>query len=112
MAYGLNGMNSSVPNWSHVTVRPELPLSGSSASSNAATAGGVSFQDLLFRSLEQVNQLDQQAQHAIESGLTTGDLTQAEIMTAVKKADLAYRTMMQVRNKVLDAYQEVQQMRM
>lgn len=77
-----------------------------------AEAGSVNFQNVLLKSVEQLNQLDQQAQEAIEVGLTNGDLTQAEIFTAMKKADLAYRTMLQIRNKVIDAYKEIQQLRM
>jgi flagellar hook-basal body complex protein FliE len=77
-----------------------------------APRGEVSFQDVLLKSLEQVNQLNQEAQGSIEAGLVGGDLTQVEIFTAVKKADLALRTMLQVRNKVLEAYNEIQQMRM
>ena len=82
------------------------------AGPGAPAAGSVSFQDVLLKSLEQVTLVDQQAQGAIEVGLTNGDLTQAEIFTAMKKTDLAFRTMLQIRNKVLDAYREVQQMRM
>lgn len=82
------------------------------SASRSTGSGSINFQDVLFRSLDQVQQFDLDAQSAIETGLTTGELTQAEILTAVKKADLALRTMLQVRNKVVEAYQEVQQMRM
>lgn len=73
---------------------------------------GPSFKDVLLNSIEQVNQLDRQSQSSIASGLVGNDLTQAEIFTNVKKADLAFRTMMQIRNKLMDAYNEVKQMRM
>lgn len=74
--------------------------------------GQVSFQDVLLNSLEQVNQMDRQAQTAIASGLADNELSQAEIFTAVKKADLAFRTMLQIRNKLMEAYNEIKQMRM
>lgn len=77
-----------------------------------APQAGVNFQDVLFKSLAQVERADLEAQSAIETGLVGGDLSQAEVFTAMKKAELAFRTLVQVRNKVLAAYQEVQQMRM
>ena len=74
--------------------------------------GQLSFSDILQQSLEQVNQMDKQAQSAIATGLAENDLTQAEVFTAVKKADLAFRTMLQIRNKLMEAYNEVKQLRM
>lgn len=79
---------------------------------SSPASGGVSFQDMLLQSMQQVNELDQQSQTAVAGALTDGDLTQAEVLTSVRKADLAFRTMMQIRNKVLEAYNELMQMRM
>lgn len=95
------------------SVRPTLmapALNG--ASSTGSVPGQANFSDILMQSLEQVNQLDKQAQSAIATGLAENDLTQAEVFTAVKKADLAFRTMLQIRNKLMDAYNEVKQLRM
>ncbi|MAG93002.1 MAG: flagellar hook-basal body complex protein FliE, partial [Planctomycetaceae bacterium] len=41
-----------------------------------------------------------------------GDVTKVEVLSSIKKADLALRTMIQVRNKMLDAYREVINLRM
>ena len=38
-------------------------------------------------------------------------MTQAEVMAAVKKADLSVRLLMQVRNKAIAAYNEIQAMK-
>ena len=35
----------------------------------------------------------------------------AEVFTAVRKADVAFSMLMEMRNKLVDAYREVQQMR-
>lgn len=72
----------------------------------------ISFQDVLLQSIEQVNEADRQSQAAVAAGLTSGDLTQAEVMTSMKRADLAFRTMLQIRNKLVEAYNEVKNMRM
>jgi flagellar hook-basal body complex protein FliE len=70
-------------------------------------AGGSSFQNMLADSLKQVNSMQQEANKAVENLMTGGDVNPAEVLTAVQKADLAFRMMMQVRNKIVAAYQEV-----
>ena len=61
--------------------------------------------------LQQTIAAEHTAQQNIETGLLGGDITQAELMASVKKADLSVRLLMQVRNKALAAYNEIQQMR-
>ena len=61
--------------------------------------------------LQQTMAAEHTAQRNIETGLLGGDVTQAELMASVKKADLSVRLLMQVRNEVLAAYNEIQQMR-
>jgi flagellar hook-basal body complex protein FliE len=78
----------------------------------AQATGNVDFQDVLLKSIEQVNQLDRQSQSMIAGAITGEEYTQAEVFTAVKKADLALRTMLQIRNKLLDAYNELKDLRM
>jgi flagellar hook-basal body complex protein FliE len=71
----------------------------------------IRFEDVLFNSINQVNELDREAQTQIAAGLVDGDLAKAEIFTAVKKADIALRTLLQIRNKVLEAYNEIRNIR-
>lgn len=75
-----------------------------------AEAGG-SFQDALLQAIGEVNQMQQDADQAVEALHTGGDVNPAEVLTAVQKADLAFRMMMQVRNKLVEAYQEVKEIR-
>ena len=89
-----------------------LPRAGVDSASLRPAGGNVNFQDVLLKSIEQVNELDRQSQSMIAGALTGEEYTQAEIFTAVKKADLALRTMLQIRNKLLDAYNELKDLRM
>lgn len=97
-----------------------LPLPKSSAfpqiDSTAAAPGGKpdieSFRDLVFQALGEANGLGQAGQNAVAESLAGGDITQVEVLTAVKKADLALRMMLQIRNKLLESYNEIKQMRM
>ncbi|MBN2579317.1 MAG: flagellar hook-basal body complex protein FliE [Pirellulales bacterium] len=94
----------------HSLLTPSLPslptLGGTHAAESAAP-----FKDFLLDSIQQVNQMQQEANQAVEQLATGGEVSPAEVLTAVQKADLAFKMMIQVRNKLVDAYNEVQAMR-
>jgi flagellar hook-basal body complex protein FliE len=68
---------------------------------------GPSFADTLTQSLEKVNNLQKEADAAIKDFVSGETRNITETMIAVNKADLAFRLTMQVRNKIVEAYQEV-----
>jgi flagellar hook-basal body complex protein FliE len=76
-----------------------------------AEAGQSSFASYLMDSLSQVNSMQAEANSAVESLATGGEVNPAEVLTAVQKADLAFRLTMQIRNKLVAAYQEIQNIR-
>ena len=73
----------------------------------SAEGESVSFADTLSESLDKVNDLQKEADKAIEDFATGKTRNIHETMIAVNKADLAFRLTMQVRNKIVEAYQEV-----
>lgn len=90
------------------TAQTSLPLPAS-ATKSKDDAG--SFKDMLLKSIQDVNSMQQDANKAVETLMTGGDADPAAVMTAVQKADLAFRMLMQMRNKVLSVYQEVKDIR-
>ena len=78
------------------------------AQSGAAPA--KSFGDTLKESMNEVNNLQLDADKSIEALVSGENKNIHETMIAISKADLAFRMTMQVRNKVMDAYQEVMRM--
>ncbi len=81
-------------------------------SSESTATGGVSFESLLAGALENTAALDQSAQQAIQSHLLGGDVSSVEVFSGMKKADLALRMMLQIRNKLLEGFNEIKQMQM
>jgi flagellar hook-basal body complex protein FliE len=81
------------------------------AGENKPTADAGSFKSLLLDSIEHVNGMQEQANQAVEALFTGGDVNPAEVLTAVQKADMAFRLTMQVRNKLMDVYREIQDVR-
>jgi len=70
-------------------------------------ANGPGFADVLKNSIDEVSRLQQDASQAVE-GLTTGkndDVT--GVMTAVEKSDLAFQTLLAIRSKLMEAYDEI-----
>lgn len=68
------------------------------------------FLEMLTQSVTQVNGLQQDANVAIEK-LVTGETKNIhETMIAVEKAELAFKSMNQIRMKVIDAYKEIMRM--
>lgn len=73
--------------------------------------GAPSFKDVLFQNLEEVNQAEQDATRAVED-LMAGRRQDLEgVILATDKADTAFRMLQAMRNKVMDAYEEIKQMR-
>ncbi len=69
-----------------------------------------SFGDMLTRSLDEVNQLKLEADEAI-SNLAAGKQKDIHAtMIALEKADVAFQLLMQIRNKIITAYETVMRM--
>jgi flagellar hook-basal body complex protein FliE len=85
-----------------------------SAATDQATAvgGSQSFSDMLSKSLLEVNSMQVEANKAIQK-LTSGQTKNIhETMLAVENAEMAFKTMNQVRMKVIEAYKEIMRMQM
>jgi len=75
------------------------------------TRDGQDFKSLLMKSIDEVNRLQDDANKATVDLATGKTDNVAEVFTAVKKAELAFQTLLQIRNKLMDAYDEIKQMR-
>jgi flagellar hook-basal body complex protein FliE len=64
----------------------------------------------LNKALGEVNELQQKADQAIQQLVGEGKGDLQDTMVALEKADVSFRLMMQIRNKVLEAYQEIMRM--
>jgi flagellar hook-basal body complex protein FliE len=91
--------------------QPIGPIGKASAAGAAQGAEGPSFKQVFLDSLEQVNRLQQEADDGVER-LATGETSNmAEVFSAVRKSEVAFSMLMEMRNKLVDAYREIQQMR-
>ena len=72
--------------------------------------GGLEFLDTLRDAVNQVKDLQSQADTQVASMLNGDGQDVHSAMIAVEKANLAFELMVQVRNKIVSAYQEVSRM--
>jgi flagellar hook-basal body complex protein FliE len=74
-------------------------------------SAGNDFSQLLKKSIDTVNDAQLEAgamKKAFETG--QGEVDLAEVMIAIQKSSLSFETMVQVRNKLVDAYKDVMNM--
>jgi flagellar hook-basal body complex protein FliE len=77
----------------------------------AADPAAANFGNLLKNSIAAVNESQQSAGNmkaAFE--INSSDTSLAEVMIATQKADLSFRAMTEVRNKLINAYEEIMNM--
>src|SRR5579862_9497290 len=77
--------------------------------SRAGGAGGgtTGFADVLKKSIEEVSKLQQDASRAVEDLATGKTENVTGVMTAMEKSDLAFKTLLAIRAKLMDAYEEI-----
>jgi len=81
---------------------------GKPAAGTAPVAGATDFAQVLQNSIDKVNQTQQSANQMAEK-LAAGDTSQNlhEVMIALQTASVSFQEMVQVRNKLVTAYQDV-----
>lgn len=80
----------------------------------APAAGEKSFKEIFQEQLDHVNDLQLEAEKAYEQMMlkpspSPEDMDQ--VMVAARKAQVAFESLMQVRNKLVDAFEELMRMR-
>ena len=93
-------------------IGPIGPLQGPAKPAGPEEAGGKSFSQFLTEKMDEVNHLQQDSDKAIE-GLATGKVQDlSKVVSAVEKANLAFQMMVQIRNKLIDAYDDLRRIQM
>ena len=77
---------------------------------HSSSQAGQSYADTLKEANSSVNEMQKSSDKAMQNLATGRTDNIAEVMVAAEKADIALKLMVQVRNKIIDAYQEVMKM--
>ena len=89
---------------------PNAYTPGASGLDSGGDLGGVSFSDVLKSAVNTVDSLHNDAATQVGTLLQGGNGDINNVMIAVEKADVSFQLMMQVRNKIVSAYQDIEKM--
>ena len=84
-----------------------LSMGGGTESADSGSGG---FGDVLKNAISQVSNLQGSAEQQVGTLLSGGNADMSKVMISVEKADVAFQLMMQVRNKIVSAYQDIEKM--
>jgi flagellar hook-basal body complex protein FliE len=87
-----------------------LPAEADSATLRPSTESKKGFSYVLHTAMDDIQQLQGQAEAKVAGVLGGNGADVHSAMIAVEKADLSFQLMMQVRNKIVSAYQEISRM--
>ena len=73
-------------------------------------AEGKSFADTLKEAVKSTNELQKDSDKAMQDLATGKNTNVADVMITAEKADIALKLMVQVRNKIIEAYQDIMKM--
>jgi flagellar hook-basal body complex protein FliE len=89
---------------------PNSYMPDSSAIGGGSEAEGMNFGDVLKNAVHSVNDVNDSAAAQVSNLLQGGNGDVNSVMIAVEKADVSFQLMMQVRNKIVNAYQDIEKM--
>jgi flagellar hook-basal body complex protein FliE len=90
-----------------VLKQAEAGVAGHKALGTSAGEGMEAFGDILKTAFKDVNALQNKASDSVTTYATGGNIELHQVMIALEKAETAMDLTMQVRNKVVSAYQEM-----
>lgn len=77
----------------------------------AGAGGQKDFASLMREQLNNVSQMQNEADANVEKLVTGQSQNVTDVFVAARKAEVAFSLMMEIRNKLVDAYNELQNMR-
>jgi flagellar hook-basal body complex protein FliE len=75
---------------------------------NSDKAGDAGFDDILKEAVGKISQVQKDTETAVRELSSGGDVTSAVI--AMEKADMTFQLMVEVRNRLITAYEEIMRM--
>lgn len=73
-------------------------------------AGGASFADALTRSINEAARLQQDGSGAVQALAAGKSQDVASVAAAMEESDIAFKTLLAIRGKLMDAYEEIKAM--
>jgi flagellar hook-basal body complex protein FliE len=91
-------------------IAPIADVAQTGAAGGAGASGASGFLESLKSAIGKVNDAEMEAGRAIDSIMTGETQDIHRTMVALQQADVSFQLMMQIRNKLVAAYEEIQRM--
>ncbi|MDH5740745.1 MAG: flagellar hook-basal body complex protein FliE [Nitrospira sp.] len=91
-------------------IAPIADVAQAGSAGATGTSGTSGFLDSLKSAIGKVNDAEMEAGRAIDSLMTGETQDIHRTMVALQQADVSFQLMMQIRNKLVSAYEEIQRM--
>lgn len=88
----------------------ELPPAAEMAPATTDATASSSFTDLLGKAVQEVNSKQSAANDAINGLLSGQNVSLHQTMISMQEANVSFQLMVEVRNKLLESYQELMRM--
>jgi flagellar hook-basal body complex protein FliE len=105
ISQGLGSAGKTVPSQELQELTTSTPASGS-----VSQTGGGSFSNVLTQFVGEVNAKQTASNDAVTGLLSGGNVSLHQAMIAMEEANVSFQLMIEVRNKLLDSYQELMRM--
>jgi flagellar hook-basal body complex protein FliE len=91
-------------------INPIQPKVSTPEATTTPKTGGPSFRDMLQKAMSDVSELQEIKGEKINQ-LATGEIEDLhQVMIAMEEAGIAFQFTMEIRNKIIEAYQEIMRM--
>lgn len=91
-------------------IAPIIDMASTGSTGTTGKTGGPGFLDSLKSAIGNVNDAQKEASRAVDALMTGETQDIHRTMVALQQADVSFQLMMQVRNKLVTAYEEIQRM--
>ena len=79
--------------------------------SGTSASAANDFLSLIGSGVGRVNEMQNTSNMQVEQMMAGEDVQSAEVLTGLQKADMAFRLLVQVRNKLMQAFEEINNIR-
>ena len=90
-----------------MTIVPIAGIGSVTSGGGAATKASSGFGDAIARGIDNVSNLQNSADNLLANFAAGGNVQIHEVMAATSKATLGMQVMVEIRNKALEAYQQI-----
>lgn len=95
-----------------IDLEKPMTIQGTQGSQATQATGGGSFDNVLGRLVQDVNSKQVEAANTVKEMMAGGKVSLHQAMISMQEANVSFQLMVEVRNKLLESYQEIMRMQL